>query len=190
MSDSNLSYDIHWLDIANRALALIGVESLTSFTDGTTAQRIATQLLPAAVSDVYSQHPWKCTRKRVQLAPSADLEPTGEYMYPYPQDFARLEQVACIEPWTAEKSGIVTSAEEVSIIYSQLPSLADDMPPVLANLVTLKLAALMTLPLTSNSTLLESLMDQYNVAYSMAYRNDNVPNSRTYEIIPWNNDSR
>ena len=61
MSDSNLSYDIHWLDIANRALALIGVESLTSFTDGTTAQRIATQLLPAAVSDVYSQHPWKCT---------------------------------------------------------------------------------------------------------------------------------
>lgn len=190
MSDSNLSYDSHWLDIVNRALALIGVESLTSFTDGTTAQRIASQLLPAAVSDVYSQHPWKCARKRVQLAPSADLEPTGEYMYPYPQDFARLEQVTCLEPWTADKSGIVTSAEEVSIIYSQLPSLANDMPPVLANLVMLKLAALMTLPLTSNSTLLGSLMNQYSTAYSMAYSNDNVPNSKTYETIPWNTDAR
>jgi hypothetical protein len=69
------------VDIANRALRLIGGERITSFTQGTPNANKVTDLYDELVDDLL-RYPWNFATKRVKLAQSSTA-PTFEFDHAY-----------------------------------------------------------------------------------------------------------
>ena len=174
MSERVLTLDSNWLDIANRALALIGCAALTSFSEASKEAQTVTRILTSSVSDVYSQYNWKIARKKEELS-CWETDIPGEYCFSYPPDFGRLEQVICDGEWYADAKGIVTKAQQVFLVYRAIPTMAEDMTPTMANLVTLRLAADLAMPLTHSEGLKQMCEQKYETAYAKAVLLDNVP---------------
>ena len=70
------------VDIANRALAKIGAESITSFDDGTKRSNLCRDIYPSTRDAVLRAYPWNCAIERQELA--LDLAvPLFGYAYKY-----------------------------------------------------------------------------------------------------------
>jgi len=70
------------VSICNRALLLLGHDSISSFSDGSAAANAVSQLYPETMASTLGMYPWGFTVKKTQLA-QASTTPTSEWDYEY-----------------------------------------------------------------------------------------------------------
>lgn len=81
-------------DVANRSLALLGADPITSFEDGTTEAGFVTQLYDGLVEAMLTEKPWRFAMKQGELDRLV-AEPVGRWTaaYQLPTDLLRLQAV-------------------------------------------------------------------------------------------------
>lgn len=170
-----LSMQNQWVSIANRALARIGTQSITSLDDGSTPALYCSRLLPEAVQSVYGQYDWRSAKKRIQLAP-LETAPIYEWDYAFqlPVDFARLISVDSVNEYTLENQTILSNDDDLYITYIAYPIEATFIPGHISHLLATFLAFLLSTPLSSNESMAQRLLGEYNLALERAKIDDNA----------------
>ncbi len=146
------------IDIANRALILLGGREITSFMDNTNEARIAKNLYQSTRDYVLRAYPWASLKKREELAELADKPISGfQHQYQLPGDSIRVLEVHSsgkIKPsdWEVNGDRVLCDAKPLSIVY-----LAGNLPESkystqLVQALVYRLASEMSYAMTGNNT--------------------------------------
>ena len=113
------------IDLVNRALALLGVEAITSLSDTSKPAATASVLFDDTRAAVFRAHPWNCLIKRVSLAQDA-VAPAYGYTYKYalPADYLRIINIENeLETFQIEDNFILYDEDTLNIRYVALNKL-------------------------------------------------------------------
>lgn len=157
-------------DLANYALAHLGEPTISSIAGTSNVERLCGRFIDDVKREVIRSHRWNCATKRATLAQLETAPNHGlDHAYQLPGDFLRLLEVNG-EEWEGSdqyfevENGekIVTDADEVEIRYIAEIGV-DDMDPLLAEAIALKLASKLAVPITGkldNQTQMVALYNQ------------------------------
>ncbi len=188
---ASLSYDAQWVTVVNRALARIGASQITSLDDGTPGANNGTQLLPQAIETVHTAFHWKDATKSVQLVPVADAPAYGyAYKYPLPEDFALLVRIDSDQAYEYQSKAILSDAIAMYVTYVALPSVPEDMSPLLRDLVVRQLAYLISIPMIKNDTISNRLLQEYTQLQEVAKTRETVAQYDDTERQMWYDEYR
>ena len=82
------------IDICARALIMIGAEPITSFADGTTESKIASNLYSDTIKNILSAYRWRFASKQTQLSRLTDApDAIWDSAYQLPSDILSLHKV-------------------------------------------------------------------------------------------------
>ncbi|CAB4156986.1 Tail tubular protein Gp11 [uncultured Caudovirales phage] len=108
-------------DIVNRALVMIGQETVINLTGDSRAVRFSRLVLPQVRDELLRSHPWKFATRRVGLPASATPPAWGaQFSYPLPPDCLRVLGVQNTEDagWRREGNAILTDlTAPLNVIY-------------------------------------------------------------------------
>ena len=150
------------IDIANRALTLVGQKPISNFDEASDAALVVKVHFQAAVDEVIQKHPWNVATRRTTLAPSSQ-PPAFDYAYQFqlPPDCLRVWRTSLDRAkhrWTREGNLILSDTTPVSIVYTR--RIVDDIGiigPALATAIVYELATLISEALTGKTRLNETL---------------------------------
>lgn len=170
-------------DVINTAARLVGANSITSITDGTTTANVASDLYEELRDHLLRSHPWNFATKRVQLARSATA-PSFEFDYAYvlPSDWLRtisvhdndagqgtllyrMEQVA-------SQLVLVASSDQLYLRYVARVADPNLMAPDFRRALEVSLARDFAIPLASSNSLYELLSHQADRVLAQARSSD------------------
>ena len=163
-------YSSEWLTLVNRALSMLGVPMLVSFSEGTDAANYSKPLLNQAVELTYSalQRP---DLSRYQQLPMISIKNTGPYAYAYakPESIVRIMNVIPEDAeWEMTADAVLSNSDSLTINYITLPDKPEDIPVYARQLVVYKLAALLAMPLTHNENLATQMENNFSTELSRA----------------------
>lgn len=151
------------VSICSHALNLLGENTISSFSDGSTQAGICEALYPDVRAVMLSMYAWSFSIKKVDLARSATA-PVNEwsYAYPMPSDsltgvpravFASSEVGArpVTGGWEVYQKEIQTDYEDVTIDYQAIP-LEAEMPSYFVQLLKYAMAWHLAEPVTDQIT--------------------------------------
>ena len=143
------------VSICSNALVLLGQAPIASFTEGTDAARIASNLYADMARDFLRGHPWNAAMKRVQLAPTTAPAFGWRAAFLLPNDCLRVWEVkqgdADIEH-KVEGRKVLADATGIDLIYiSKLPE--DQWDAAMVSAMTYKMAGAMAYPITKSTSL-------------------------------------
>lgn len=191
---SGITYPSSWTDIANLALTRLGSAKINNLIqpDNENAS-YCSMLIGQAVDDVYIEHSWKGATKRIQLAQLIETPAFGfSYFYQMPTDWVRNPDQEKEgersnidtdgQDYSIEGDRLLTDATEVFMAYIARPDDVSKIRPYLRSAIALRLAFLLTTPLTSSESLASRVAAEYSAAINSAIANDNkVREERTQE---------
>ena len=171
------------IDIANRALILLGGREITSFMDNTNEAKIAKNLYKSARDYVLRSYPWASLKKRKDLVELADNPVSGfAHQYQLPNESIRVLEVHStgkVRPsdWEVNGDLILTDAKPVSIVY-----LAGNLPESkystqLVEALVYRLASEMAYPMTGNNTAQVNFAALFNQVLEEARTTDSLEQS-------------
>lgn len=182
---------VQWVDIANRALARVGYQMISRLDEGSNAANYCSSLLPDALNEVYSAHPFGCAVRRVVLSPDTQRPAFGyAYAYPLPGDCARVLSVETLGEYAIESGCIVTDMDNCQICYIAIPQTPNDTSPQMIKLITEQLAYLICMPLTRNESLTARLLSDYSQDYALAVKYDTYGAYQSDTSTEWYTDNR
>jgi len=170
-----ISYPKSWTDVANQALGRLGTKQIGTISETTNPNaNYCRKFIGGAVEDVFNEFSWKAATKRVQLAQLTDTPAYGfEYQYQLPSDFIRCVEVdAGGEKWSIEGEQLLTDADEVYITYTARPADATKLPPYLRNLIAIRLADILSGPITKSESTQTKIRAEYKEALARALSAD------------------
>jgi hypothetical protein len=156
------------VEICNRTLIRLGEETITSLTDDSDRARICNNIYPEVLDSLVSEYPWNFAIQRATLARLLDT-PVWDFAYAYqlPTDPYCLRVLETDEddtityPWRREGDTIVTDATSVNIKYLGRIVDPNKIPPLVRELIAIRLAAEIAYPITGDARLSPSLWDLY-----------------------------
>jgi hypothetical protein len=174
---SGFSYPSSWTDIANQALGRLGSKLINNLLDGSALAGYCQQFMGKAVEDVLNEADWTSAIKRTSLVQTVDTPPFGyAYYYQMPGDFHRLVEGGGIETtgedYSIEGDKLLTDAAEVNIAYVARPEESATLAPHIRGAIALRLAFLLTTPLTSSEPLAARIAAEYAEAIKVALSAD------------------
>lgn len=142
------------INICSRALSKIGAESISSFDEGTTEAKVASQLYETSKQMLLSAYPWTFNKSEVYLARINNTSLAKyKYLYEKPIDYltARtLKENDCVVDYCFINSKINTDAEKPILVYSSITD-ENDMPPYFISLLIDYLACQFLIPVTGKN---------------------------------------
>jgi len=153
------------INIINRALALLGIDSITSLTDGSKPAATASVLWDDTRAAVFRAHPWNCLTKRVALAQST-VTPVYGYTYQYqlPADFLRLIRLEnATDNYQIENDFILYDNDTLNIQYLALITDVTKYDTLLIDTLAARLAVDMAQPLLQSTTAMEKMWAMYDL---------------------------
>lgn len=154
------------VSIANRALLLLGHDSITSFSDGSAAASAVSQLYPETRDVTLGLYPWSFTIAKLQLAKDT-ATPVSEWDYQFTLPSDMLTGVpravhtsattrALFKNWEINRAAdglakLFTNATEIYIDY-QAQTGEDRYPQYFVQLLTYQLAAILAEVITDQIT--------------------------------------
>ena len=186
----SLTFTKEWLNVANKALNLIGEPPLQAFEGSSSSNESLNIQLPAAVEAVLSSYPFRCATKRTVLAPDADTTPEFGYAFsfPLPENFARLVK-ADADDFTIEGGAILADKMPLSIVYVALPKDPHNLSHSVIEAISLTLAYKMAQTATANDSLLNRLRQDAAIALAQAEKEDKAGHEQDTSMEWWG-DSR
>jgi hypothetical protein len=146
------------IDIANRALILLGGREITSFLEGTNESRLAKNLYQSTRDYVLRAYPWASLKKRKSLAELAEQPVSGfNHQYQLPNDCMRVLEVygsskIKSDYWEVNGRAVLTNSKPVSIVYLSGDVPEQEYSPQLIQALVYRLAAEMAYPMTGNTS--------------------------------------
>lgn len=185
---AEITYANSWVKVCNRALRRLGAQEIQALSEGSSTANLCSLYLGEAVGDIVECYDWNCLKKRVELAQLSDDPVNGyEYQYQLPSDFARLIEIdnSGLE-YSLEGNVLLTDADDdVYLTYIAYPTDSPQaLPETLLTAISLHLCSLLALPLTSNNSLYERLIERATTARANAINQDargNYPDEREYD---------
>lgn len=150
-----LSYNDQWNNICNKALALLGRETLANYeTDESADADLCRTFLPEAVGAAAEYFDWTFLTKWQSLSPDTQSTGPARYTYTLPEDMARLSGVDAGGVEFHIMSGkIHTDSASCTIRYIRRPSDPDGLPASFRQALVHYLAYLLAKPLSGNDAL-------------------------------------
>lgn len=176
---------IQWLDIANRSLAMISSNMLSTLEEGTPEASYISVLLPQSIEEVYAAVTMDDVSRYAELPKLADGSQNGSgyrYAYKVPESCSSIREVildGSTSVWQRIGNAILTDSTSVSVRYIPLPANPSDMPYYARELVSLLLASRLAGPVAHNEALVNILRQQYESQLARAY--SFAPQSRSQE---------
>lgn len=157
------------VEICNRALVRLGEDTITALDNDSDRARVCNAIYNEVKETTLSEYPWNCTIYRATLAPLAEA-PVWNFAYAYqlptdPYCLRVLEANLDITyyPWRVEGRTLVTDAGgSVDIMYIALVQDENQIPPILRELISIRLAAEICYPITGDYKLSASLWQLYD----------------------------
>lgn len=150
-----LTYHDQWNNICNKALALLGRETLVNYeTDESADAELCRTFLPEAVGVAAEYFDWTFLTKHQELSPDTQSTGPASFSFTLPTDVARLSGVDTQGTSFSIMSGKVHSdSSSCTIIYIRQPSQPDGLPASFRQAVVHYLAYLLAKPLSGNDAL-------------------------------------
>jgi len=146
------------IDIANRALVLLGGREIASFTEGTNEAKLAKNLYLSSRDYVLRAYPWASLKKRVKLTEIAEKPVNGfDHQYQLPEDSVRVLEVhsgtkLLNDRWEVNGTAGLTDAKPVSIVYISKTVPESKYSTQLVEALVYRLAAELAYPMTGNTS--------------------------------------
>lgn len=171
------------IDIANRALILLGGRLITSFVDSSNEAQISKTLYPSTRDYVLRAYPWASLKKRAELAELAD-KPISGFLHQYkaPTDSIRVLEVHSsgkvrVDKWELNGDNVLCDAKPVSIVYLDGTVPEAKWSHQLVQACVYRLASEMAYPITGNSTAQGNFSALFTQALDEARTTDSLEQS-------------
>ncbi len=160
------------IDIANRALILLGGREITSFIDGTNESKIAKSLYQSTRDYVLRAYPWASLKKRAELVEMMDTPISGyAHQYQIPNDSVRVITIHSpnqkVRDWEVNGRMVLTDAKPVSAVYLSNTVPEQDYSSQLVQALVYRLAAEASYAMTGSNqaqqnynALFENVLDE------------------------------
>lgn len=163
--------------LCSRALIRIGAAPITSFADGTAESEIAGALFGPTCDALLSSYAWSFASGQVALTKLSE-SPLADYQnaFQIPNDFLRAISAGAGGRgrglnYRIMRGQLHTDAEEVVLSYIFRPE-EEEFPPYFDMVVIARLAAEFCIPLTENTSRMDSLLKIANLEFSRARQID------------------
>lgn len=165
------------LNIANKALLIIGADTITALTDSNTPAKACNELYEDIRDEVLiaTRHGWNCAKKRVELTVEG-VDPRFDYDYRYtkPPDCLRVLFLSdtngkkTTAKWEVLGKHIYSDEPAISVVYIyQLTDVAK-MTPLLVLCIALQLAVSISYRIKQSSELEAKLEKKFAAALFLA----------------------
>jgi len=152
------------VDVANRALRMVGATRITSFTQGTPSANAVNDIYDEVLKELLASAEWKFAKKRSNLARSSTT-PVYEYDYAYalPSDWLRTVDVhnndngignfKYREAQVGSQNVLETNEEQVYLTYVYFEQDPNLMTPTFRTALSTALGRDLAVPLSESGTL-------------------------------------
>lgn len=158
MSVTPLSVSDSSLKVMNAALAQLGVDEITSFTENTMPAKIGNKIFEDVLEDALASYPWRFARDRTQLQRSSTAAPspwTG--LYVLPTNAINLHTVYVddyIGPFDrfGQNVAVMVDSTSASLVYAEVTEIvgADKWTGYFRRAFIMHLAAALAMPITQD----------------------------------------
>ena len=145
------------IDVANRAIGLLGGRPITSFTEESNEARIAKAMYLSTRDTVLRAYPWASLKRRAALAKLAENPISGfAHQFQLPSDCLRVLEVHNVERlsdqfWEVNGDLILTDEAKISIVYLSSKVPEDKMSSHLVQALAYHLASEMAYAMTGSN---------------------------------------
>ena len=162
------------INIINRALGLLGAEFITTLTEDTKAARFSNELFDDTRDAVFRMHPWNCCIKRASLSLTGTTPAfyfTAEFQLP--ADWLRI-----VRPeddgleYKIEGDKLLTEGDTFRCTYVFKNTVVTTYDPLLVDVLAVKLAANLTMPLLQDLRTLDAMNNLYMQKLGVARSTD------------------
>ena len=154
------------IELINRSLALLGIESITSLSDNSKQASIARVLFNDTRAAVFRSHPWNCLTKRASL-PKDVTSPVYGYnnRFVLPADFLRLLEVENPTQvvFQLERRHILADEDVMNIKYTSLVTDVTQYDTLLVDTLASRVAADLAQPLLQSTSAMEQMWQMYEL---------------------------
>lgn len=156
------------VQICNLALARLGDARITTLADATAQAQYCTLFYTQTVAELQAEFDWQFCRKQVSLTNGSS--PLGGYTYQYdlPADYIRSFRLANIDEsenfgqWEILSTYLQTNfASPVTLDYIANITDASKYPAIFTELLAVKLAGVLAMPLTGSKDLFKQTVELY-----------------------------
>jgi hypothetical protein len=156
------------IQICNLALARLGDSRITALTDATAQAQFCTLFYTQTVEELQAEFDWQFCRKQVNLT-SGTAPLTGySTQYALPADFIRAIRLGNIDAsenfgtWEIVGTNLHTNlTSSVALDYIANITTTTSFPAIFTELLSIKLAAVLAMPLTGSKDLFTQLAEVY-----------------------------
>ena len=159
------------VDIANRALIIVGADRITYFDDNTVEDKIINQAYDGVKKLVLRAYAWNCATKRATLALLTDA-PVSEFAYKFrlPNDSLRVLKAFPVGAWaskgvdydwTVEGRDILSDQATLSIKYISSDVAEDALEPHVVEVIIYRLALEIAYAISASNTSLTNIEQMY-----------------------------
>jgi hypothetical protein len=162
------------ISICNEALALLGANTITDFTDNTQEARLIDQFYYSAIKDTLRDYDWAFAAKRSSELAELDDEPEFGFSYQYqlPSDCLRVIGMSLDADFEIEGEALLTDETEVRIKYVYDVTDVSLFDALFRRALVRRLAADLAYPLTRKRTKEEEMILLYERAMAKAKAKD------------------
>lgn len=154
------------IELINRSLALLGIESITSLSDNSKQASVARVLFNDTRAAVFRSHPWNCLTRRASL-PKDVTAPVYGYAnrFVLPADFLRLLEVE--DPtqtlFQLERRHILSDEGVMRVKYTALITDVTQYDTLLVDTLAARIAADLAQPLLQSTSAMEQMWQMYEL---------------------------
>ena len=167
------------VDICNKALLSLGAAQIISFDDPSNEAALCKQLYFDLRDAVLQAHDWSFAIERVVL-PKGGTDPTFRYANAYPlptrvlyvQEVNKITRTDPVRDWQVENDAIVTDDNTCSAKLLRQVTDTSKFSPLFIQALQARLAADMSIPLTSNGKLEQAKWNLYRAKLTEASSRD------------------
>mgnify|MGYP003668608197 CR=1 FL=1 len=154
------------IELINRSLALLGIESITSLSDNTKQASVARVLYNDTRAAVFRGHPWNCLTKRASL-PTDVTNPVYGFSkrFALPADFLRLLEVerGADITYQLERGHLLSDEDTMNIKYTALITDVTLYDTLLIDTLSARIAADLAQPLLQSTSAMEQMWQMYEL---------------------------
>lgn len=156
------------IELVNRSLALLGIDSVTSLSDNTKVASTANILYDDTRAAVFRNHPWNCLIKRASL-PKDVTPPAYGYTnrFVIPSDYLRLLSIEDTGTFSAsyqiENGFILSDNDTMNIRYVSLETDVTKYDTLLVDALCARLAADLAQPLLQSTSAMQEMFNMYEL---------------------------
>lgn len=173
------------VEIANRALDLLGAEAIVALTEDSENARAINRCYNIILRSMLRKHVWNCAKKRVVLAPLA-AAPAFDYDYQFqlPADCLRPLFPIDVTDWSVEKGRVLLTNDGnvLNLVYIAMLDDPNDMDDCFVEVFAAEMAVKNCEKLTQSLGKRKEAKDELKTAWADARK------ANAFETIPQQQD--